>query len=98
MKIIAIEKNTGVILPDNFELHLKSEAKKVWELYQKSEIREFYFSSDSNNAVLILECESIEKAKQILSELPLVKKRLIYFELIPLIPYNGFKRLFGSNK
>jgi hypothetical protein len=44
----------------------------------------------------MLECASIEKAQEILSSLPLVKERLIAFEIIPLKPYSGFSRLFSS--
>ncbi len=97
MKIIAIGKDYKGKLPADFEPFLKLEAKKVWELYQNNKIREIYFREDQNDAVLILECESIEEAKQILSELPLVKENLIHFELIPLRPYPGFERLFESN-
>ena len=96
MKIIALEEESEEAQPSAFIPHLKPEAKKLWELYQCGHVREVYFREDQKLAVLILECESVESAKQILSRLPLVKKGLIRFELIPLIPYSGFERLFVS--
>ena len=56
--------------------------------------REMYFRPDRNEAVLILECMGQEEAQSVLATLPLVKAGLIAFEIIPLIPYNGFARLF----
>jgi hypothetical protein len=38
--------------------------------------------------------KDVEEAKKILETLPLVKENLIEFEIIPLIPYPGFARLF----
>ena len=94
MKIIALEKEIEGTKSSDFEPHLKSEAEKVWELYQEGLIREIHFRQEQKCAVLILECDSVEKAERLIAELPLVKKGLIYFELIPLAPYTGFERLF----
>ena len=74
--------------------HLKAEAQRVWQLYQEGVLREIYFRQDRSEAVLILECDDIETAKQTLHSLPLVQSGLIEFELIPLGPYPGFARQF----
>ena len=66
----------------------------VWELYKKNFIRELYFRKDKSSAILILESESVEEAEKTLAELPLVKEKLICFEIIPLVAYPGFERLF----
>ena len=47
-------------------------------------------------AVLILECGGTAHAEGILSSLPLVREKLITFELIPLKAYPGFARLFAE--
>jgi len=67
---------------------------KVWEYYQKGIIREIYFRKDESLAVLILECKNIMDARELLEKLPLAKEGFIDFEIIPLIPYPGFARLF----
>ncbi|MDX1702321.1 MAG: hypothetical protein R3250_16960 [Melioribacteraceae bacterium] len=94
MKILAIENEFDEIPSDNFEPYLKEEAKTVWKLYKRNIVREVYFRKDKSSAVLMLECESLEEAERTLAELPLVKEKLIYFELIPLVAYPGFERLF----
>ncbi len=96
MKILAMEKETSGVQPEEFVPHLKPEAVHVWELYQGAVIRELYFRGDRSEAVLILECPSLESARQELDGLPLVRAGLISFELIPLIPYAGFARLFAN--
>ena len=96
MKILAMEIETEGIKPEQFQPHLKSEARRVWELYQNGTIRELYFRADRPEAVLILECSDVRIAKEILDSLPLVQAGLIRFEIIPLVPYPGFARLFGE--
>jgi len=94
VKILAIEKELTGGTEEKFKLHLASKAARVWELYQAGIFRELYFRMDCSCAVLILECASVEEAQNVLNTLPLVKEGLIAFDLIPLIPYPGFSRLF----
>lgn len=95
MKILAIEKDLGNI---DWSIHtdvLKSEAEFVYKLYLEGIIREIYFN-DCKNAVIIIECDSIELAKTILNSFPLVKNGLISFEIAPLNPYSGLRRLMNQ--
>ncbi|MBN2117396.1 MAG: hypothetical protein JW730_12535 [Anaerolineales bacterium] len=96
MKILAMEIETEGVKPEQYRPHLKVEARRVWELYQSGAIRELYFRADRSEAVLILECTDGNEAQQILESLPLVQAGLITFDVIPLIPYPGFARLFGE--
>ena len=96
MKILAMEIEVEGVKPEQFQTHLQGEARRVWELYQSGVIRELYFRADRSEAVLVLECEDVYAARQFLSSLPLVQAGLITFEVIPLIPYPGFARLFES--
>jgi hypothetical protein len=57
-------------------------------------MRKIYFRQDQASAVLVLECENAADAQQILDNLPLVREGLITFEVIPLMAYPGFARLF----
>lgn len=96
MKIIAIEKELPDIPAVAFTDELKiSEAARILELFQSGELREIYFRQDRSEAVLIFECGAIEECKKLLASLPLVCHGLIDFEIIPLIPYPGFARLFS---
>ena len=94
MKILAMEIEVRGARPEQFQPHLKAEARHVWELYQSGAIRELYFRADRSEAVLMLECTDVNEAQQILQSLPLVKAGLITFEIIPLRSYPGFARLF----
>jgi muconolactone delta-isomerase len=96
MKILAIEKETPGTTDEQFVPLLRQEAERAWELYQSGVIRELYFRADREEAVLILECRDLEEASRVLESLPLVQNGLISFDLIPLMPYPGFERLFGA--
>lgn len=95
MKILAIERECLGASPGQIQAYLKSEASRVWELYQKGIIREAYFQAEQHNAVLVLECQDIDEARTAIQSLPLVDAGLIDFTLLPLIPYDGFARLFA---
>jgi muconolactone delta-isomerase len=96
MKILAMEVERAGTRPEQYQAHLKPEARRVWELYQRGTIRELYFRADRSEAVLVLECADIQEAQETLASLPLVQAGLITFEIIPLVPYPGFGRLFGE--
>ena len=96
MKILAMEIEATGVKPEQYGPHLKAEARRVWELYQTGTIRELYFRADRSEAVLILECADVSDAQQTLESLPLLQAGLISFEVIPLVPYPGFARLFGE--
>jgi len=95
MKILAIEKEIQGASEEQFQPHLNAEAARVWDLHQAQIIREIYFRADKSQAVLILECADPSQAREILESLPLVQRGLISFEIIPLVPYPGFARLFA---
>lgn len=97
MKIIALEQELSGATAEAFNQHAIDEARRAWELHQQGIIRELYFRADRNEAVLILECATVEEAKNHLQTLPLVVAGLIRFELIPLRAYPGFARLFGAD-
>jgi hypothetical protein len=97
MKILAIEHELPGAAPAAFQLYARAEALRAWELHQQGHIRELYFRADRPEAVLVLECASLEEARACLATLPLVEHGLIEFELIPLVAYPGFARLFTSS-
>lgn len=96
MKFLAIENEMRGKSQEDFEPHLESEASKVWEYYKQGLIREIYFTKDSHEAVIILECENKKHAEEILNDLPIVRAGLISFNIEELVPYNGFERLFKN--
>lgn len=98
MKILAIEYDLPDVSDPQFsEALLKAEARRAWELHEAGIIRELYFRADRDNAVLVLECANAEEARGVLDTLPLVREKLIGFEVIPLTAYPGFARLFADD-
>ncbi len=97
MKILALEHELPNTTAEGFQQYAKDEARKVWELVQAGVVRETYFRVDRSEAVLVLECPTVEEAREALSTLPFVKNQLITFELIPLKAYSGFERLFEKD-
>lgn len=96
MKILALEKDVPGVAADAFKPHLQAEAARVWELHQAGVFRELYFRQDRPAAVLVLECADVGEASDVLDTLPLVKEGLIAFDVIPLVAYPGFSRLFAE--
>jgi hypothetical protein len=62
---IAIEKEFSGKTVDDFQPHWGSEARRIWELSRKGIIREIYFRSDRENAIIILGCKNLKEAKKI---------------------------------
>ncbi len=94
MKFLAIERELPGATAEAFRPLLEDEARRVWELQQSGALREIDFDAERHIAVLVLECKDKDEALQLLATLPLVKADLIAFDLIPLVPYDGFARLF----
>jgi len=93
MKILAIEKEMPGVVDSDYKPWLEAEARKAWELHQEGLIRELYFTDDCC-AVLVLEARDKAHAREIVDQLPLVKQKLIDFDLMVLAAYPGFSRLF----
>jgi len=97
MKILALEMDVpGVTAAQFTPQRLKAEAARAWELHQAGVIRELYFRQDRHSAVLVLECQDVREAETVLASLPLVEEGLIKFDVIPLMAYPGFARLFDN--
>ncbi|MHC1781816.1 MAG: superoxide dismutase [Anaerolineaceae bacterium] len=93
MKFLAIEKDIPNVDPELIRCLLEAEALAAWDLKMQDTLREIWFTPD-HRAVLMLECTNEEDARRVLGRLPLYRENLIGFEIIPLLPYDGFARLF----
>jgi len=94
MKILAFEHKLPGATADQFQQYANDETSKVSEYLQTGIIHELYFRADKDEAVLILDCQSIDKARKILEALPFARENLITFELLPLKAYSGYERQF----
>lgn len=95
MRILTLERPTSSSSGVASESLLREEASRVRDLCRKGVIREIYFREDRREAVVMLEARDAAEAKDTLSSLPLVRERVIDFEIIPLVEYSGFERLLS---
>jgi muconolactone delta-isomerase len=96
MQILAIERELRAIDPREHHDILREEAACVWRLKKRGVIREIWFTAADRRAVVLLECASEEEARENLASLPLVRERLIDFDVFALRSYDGFDRLLGE--
>jgi len=95
MKILALEVELHKQKTENFDVIFKDEARAVWHQVQSGMIREIYFHAKNHTAMMILEVPGQKEAEDILSQLPLAREGFIRFDIIPLVPYDGYARLFA---
>ena len=75
---------------------VREELRALWQLYRDGVVREMY-SPGGPGAVLILECESVQGATELLLALPLVASHTVTVELIELQPFRALEMLFASH-
>ena len=73
---------------------LKQEAKVLWNLQKKGIIRSIWFTKNTREAILIIEAEDSIRTKEIVDTFPLVEEGLISYDIIELVAYDGYERLF----
>jgi hypothetical protein len=96
MTLLAQSSNSpGVNWEGTGEL-LRAEAAAVWRLQKAGVVRNIWFTHPGRDAVIIMECGSVDEARAFLAGLPLVKARLIQFDVVALVPYDGFERLWPA--
>ena len=73
---------------------LKQEAKVLWDLQKNGIIRNIWFTKNTREAILIIEAEDTIRTKEIIDTFPLVKEGLITYDIVELVAYDGYERLF----
>jgi hypothetical protein len=94
VRILALEHELKTLEPATAARVLRAEAAALWALQQEGFVREAHFRGDRKEAVLILEARDLAEAAMRLATMPLVEEGCIRFELIALVPYDGYARLF----
>ena len=95
MKILVLAQRHADVSLEQMRPHFKAEVEAVWRLYSQGIVREFYTRADNGGpAILTVESDSLESAQKTLAQLPLVERKMIDLDLIPLAPFNGLTHLF----
>ena len=94
MKLLAIMRpRDGIDIQAEVARHAVSELGELWKLYRGGTVREMY-SPGGPGAVLVLEADSVEAARDALSQLPLLAHEVMGLELIELRPFAALQMLF----
>ena len=96
MKIFAISKEQPEVTREALQPYFVAEAKAAWDLYVGGAVRELYSRTDRPGVVIVLEAESVEDARQVLSTLPMMQAGLTDFEYLPVGAFNSFALLFAK--
>jgi quinol monooxygenase YgiN len=94
MKILFITKRKADVTSEQIAALRLEEVPAVWRLVKAGSLREIYFSPERPAVVGVLECENIDRARELLGMLPMAAAGLIDFELLSLQPYDQFELLF----
>ena len=97
MKILVLPKPIEGVSREEMLQHADAEIRAVWDLYAQGVCRELYTrANEPARVVLVLECATVEAAKDALATLPFARLHLIDFDVIPLAPFVGLTRLFQT--
>jgi len=95
VKILAIGHPRNGVRWEHIYPYVGEQARSVWESYEIDQVREFYLRADHQpGVVLVMECDDMTEAEELVAALPMAKANLLDFELIPLRPFMGFRYLF----
>ena len=95
MKILCLDRPLPGASFEKYQPHLQAEVRHTWEAYKSGVVRDIYFRQDRPGVAIFLECASLDEAKKVVADFPLVKAGLIDFEVIPLGAFANWELLFA---
>lgn len=85
MKVFAIASAKPSLTPEKLQQHMPNEVPATLQLYLGGKVEQFWFREKAG-PIFLMNVESIDQAKTILDELPLVADGLMTYELLPVGP------------
>lgn len=82
----------GVALPDVMKL-VPEEVRGVAQLYMDGKIQQWYTRGDGKGQIFFLRAKTVDEAKAIFADLPMVKAGFVVVEYIPVGPYSPVRNL-----
>ncbi len=93
MQILAIERFTDDRYAKNAKAYLRKNDRYILECHKRGIIQAYWSRGDRAGTVLMLEVDSLESVKKVLKSMPLVKKGIVTYNLVPLEPYQAQQML-----
>jgi len=94
MKFLALSRRVAGVGNEKVAAQGAAEALQAFRLMRSGVFEQLYFSPDWKGAVLVLQAASRDESEAVLATLPMVRDRLIEFDLYRLDPYDHYQRLF----
>lgn len=81
------------IARDEFMKVMPTEVRETVKLYLDGRIQQWFARGDGKGVVFLLDCQTVDDAKAILEQLPLVKANYASFEYMPVGPLSPLRLL-----
>jgi len=94
-RVLAILTVNKGITQDQIMKVMQTEVRDTLRLYLDGKISQWFARGDGKGVVFLLDCTSVEEAKNILEALPLAKENLASFEYMPLGPLTPLRLLLA---
>lgn len=86
-----VRRRTEAFSDEQFAALLEPEAEAIRSLYVQGRVRAVWSREDALGAVVLLEADSLQHAREIVAQLPLVEREMAEVQmLVPLRGYRGF--------
>ena len=95
MKILCHDRPLPGAIFEKYQPHLQDEVRHVWRAYKNGIVRETYSRQDRSGVAIILECTSVDEAKEAFADFPLMRAGLIEIDAIPLGPFLNWEMFFA---
>lgn len=76
--------------------HMQSEIRDTVQLYLDGRITQWFARADGKGVVFLIDAKSVDEAKTILEQLPLIKEKVATFEYMPLGPLTPLRLLMPT--
>lgn len=86
MKVLAIGSGIKPPTPEQRAQIMPKEVPHTLQLYLDSTIEQFWYRTDKPGVVFLMNVESVEKARAVVEEMPLVAGGFVQYELMPVGP------------
>ena len=96
MKVFVIAHRKKERKPEDFQPLVEAEDRRTFEYYRDGLLREVYSRSDGQGAIGVLECDSMDHARRLIADLPMVKAGLLDVDIYGAAPYRAIAQLAGQ--
>lgn len=88
--MVLTERDTATFTEADFAEVVPAETEAVRTLYSQGVVRQIWLRGDTRGACFLMEAASLREAEEIVGGLPIARKNMSSFTIVPLGPYGGF--------